>query len=100
MLSLALHELFGCPEGEMRLSPGVYAHFLQSLSQLAAGRVVLMLEGGYFLESLADGVALSLRSLIGGTAIRLGPIRPPKPSVIDTILNVTSAIKLGVRSNV
>ena len=56
----------------MRLSPAVYGHFLRSLSQLAEGKVVAMLEGGYFVESLADGVALSVRSLMGGTAVRLG----------------------------
>ena len=72
LVSAGFDAAVGCPEGEMRLSPAVYGHFLRSLSQLAAGRVVVMLEGGYFVESLADGVALSLRSLMGGAAVRLG----------------------------
>ena len=72
LVSAGFDAALGCPEGEMRLSPAVYGHFLRSLSQLAAGKVVAMLEGGYFLESLADGAALSLRSLMGGTAVRLG----------------------------
>ena len=93
LVSAGFDSAIGCPEGEMRLSPAVYDHFLRSLSQLATGKVVAMLEGGYFVDSLADGVALSLRSLIGGAPVRLGSMHSPKPPVFDTMLNVTSAVK-------
>jgi histone deacetylase 6 len=49
----------------MRVTPAAYAQFIWSLSGLAGGRLVVMLEGGYCLDSLAESAALTLRTLLG-----------------------------------
>jgi len=49
----------------MRVTPAAYAQLVWSLSGLAGGRLVVMLEGGYCLDSLAESAALSLRALLG-----------------------------------
>ena len=49
----------------MRVTPAAYAQLIWSLSGLAGGRLVVMLEGGYCLDSLAESAALSLRALLG-----------------------------------
>ena len=57
----------GCPEGCMKVSPAAYSHFISNLSCLAGGRLVVLLEGGYCLDSLSEAAALTLRTLIGQT---------------------------------
>ena len=38
-----------------QVSPATFAHLLHSLQPFAGGRVLALLEGGYFLPSLAGG---------------------------------------------
>lgn len=80
----------GCTEGEMEVTPAAYAHFLHLLMGLAGGRLCVVMEGGYCLSSLAEGVALSLRCLLGDPCPVLGPLPPPNISVAETICNVIS----------
>lgn len=49
----------------MEVTPACYSHLLSPLLSLASGRVAVVLEGGYCLESLAEGAALTLRTLLG-----------------------------------
>ena len=51
----------------MRVTPAAYAQLVWSLSGLAGGRLVVMLEGGYCLDSLAESAALTLGALLGRT---------------------------------
>lgn len=88
LISSGYDAAIGCPEGEMKLVPAAYAHFIHMLSSLAQGNVCTILEGGYCLTSLAEGVALSLRELLGDPCPNLGPLPPPSNSVTETILNV------------
>lgn len=48
----------------MELTPAVYAHLTHSLMSVCS-RVCVVLEGGYCLASLADGAAITLRTLLG-----------------------------------
>ncbi|KAL3219039.1 hypothetical protein MRX96_031193 [Rhipicephalus microplus] len=66
LVSAGYDAALGCPEGLMRLSPATYAHLLHPLMALAGGRVCVVLEGGYCVSSLTEGVALTLRTLLGG----------------------------------
>lgn len=52
-------------KGQMEITPACYAHLLSPLLTLAEGRVAVILEGGYCLESLAEGAALTLKTLLG-----------------------------------
>ena len=78
LVSAGFDPALGCPEGEQRVSklcswhespsqvpkellevtftqvsPATFAHLLHSLQPFAGGRVLALLEGGYFLPSLA-----------------------------------------------
>ncbi len=65
------------------LSLAGYARLARTLAQIAqeqcAGRIVFALEGGYDLEAVAQGAAVTFRALLGDVDIAdpLGP--PPRP---------------------
>lgn len=61
----------------MLLSPSAYTHLLSPLLSLAQGRVAVILEGGYCLESLAEGAALTLKTLLGDPCVNMEPLEPP-----------------------
>ncbi len=91
LVSAGYDAAIGCPEGEMALSPAVYGHLTSSLMSLANGKVAAVMEGGYFIESLADGVAMTLRALLGDRSCPLEKIEAPTPSLRDSVLNCLSA---------
>lgn len=49
----------------MEITPACYAHFIKPLMSLSEGKVAVFLEGGYHLESLAEGAAITLKTLLG-----------------------------------
>lgn len=78
----------------MRLSPATYAHLLHPLMALAGGRVCVVLEGGYCVSSLAEGVALTLRTLLGDPCPSLPqPLGHVSDSVTETLLNCVSVLR-------
>ncbi|KAL5017176.1 hypothetical protein ScPMuIL_006765 [Solemya velum] len=80
-------------KGEMKVSPAVFAHFTHMLSGLAEGRVCVALEGGYCLKSLSEGVALTLRSLLGDPCPMLPEMGEPCYSVCESIANVIKVLR-------
>ncbi|XP_014474298.1 PREDICTED: histone deacetylase 6 isoform X1 [Dinoponera quadriceps] len=91
IVSAGYDAALGCPEGEMLVTPACYSHLLSSLLSLAAGKVAVVLEGGYCLKSLAEGAALTLRTLLGDPCPVLQTLELPSLSIRDTILNVIYA---------
>nr|ACN94122.1 histone deacetylase 6 isoform B [Drosophila melanogaster] len=75
IVSAGYDAALGCPEGEMEVTPACYPHLLNPLLRLADARVAVVLEGGYCLDSLAEGAALTLRSLLGD----------PCPPLVETV---------------
>jgi len=63
----------GDPLGSMRLSPEGYARMTSRLRGLAAGRVVLALEGGYNLSAIARSAEACLRVLLDEDPIENDP---------------------------
>ena len=92
LVSAGYDAAVGCPEGEMMLSPATYSHLLGCLAHLGQGRLVVLLEGGYCLPSLAESVALSLRCLLGEPCPPLLP-GEAKPSVIESIRGTVTALR-------
>ncbi|CAG7818668.1 unnamed protein product, partial [Allacma fusca] len=74
-------------KGEMEITPQFYPHLLWPLLGLANGKVAVVLEGGYCLQSLAEGAALTLRTLIGDPCPSVDSLSPPDNKLVDTILN-------------
>ncbi|CAL1678585.1 unnamed protein product [Lasius platythorax] len=91
IVSAGYDAALGCPEGEMLVTSACYSHLLSSLLSLAAGKVAVVLEGGYCLKSLAEGAALTLRTLLGDPCPILQTLDLPSSSIRDTILNVIYA---------
>lgn len=93
LVSAGFDAALGCPEGEMEVTPACYAHFVSLLSPLAGGKLCLVLEGGYCIDTLAEGVALSLRTLLGDPCPMLEPIGQPHPRIRESILNVIKTLR-------
>ncbi|KDR24372.1 Histone deacetylase 6 [Zootermopsis nevadensis] len=91
LVSAGYDAAIGCPEGEMEVTPACYAHLLNLLLCLAGGKVAVILEGGYCLQSLAEGAALTLRALLGDPCPILPSQGQPCEGIRDTILNVIYA---------
>lgn len=49
----------------MEITPAFYAHLVSPLMTFAQGRLAVVLEGGYCLDSLAEGAAITLKTLLG-----------------------------------
>lgn len=49
----------------MELTPAFYSHLVSPLMAFAQGKVAVILEGGYCLDSLAEGAAITLKTLLG-----------------------------------
>ncbi|XP_014256161.1 histone deacetylase 6 isoform X1 [Cimex lectularius] len=88
IVSAGYDAALGCPEGEMELSPAVYAHLITSLMGLAGGKVAVILEGGYCIRSLSESAALTLRALLGDPCPKLPSVGSPCENIQETILNV------------
>ncbi|KAL8604359.1 hypothetical protein ACOMHN_028122 [Nucella lapillus] len=87
IISSGYDAAIGCPEGEMTVSPAAYGHFIHMLSAVCGGRLCTVLEGGYCLQSLTEGCALTLRGLLGDPCPQLPPLPEPSDSIISSILN-------------
>ncbi|OXU23235.1 hypothetical protein TSAR_003178 [Trichomalopsis sarcophagae] len=94
IVSAGYDAALGCPEGLMNITPACYTHLLSSLLGLAAGKVAVVLEGGYCLKSLAESAALTLRTLLGDPCPMIQDLVPPCKSIQETILNVIYAHRL------
>ncbi|CAG5127045.1 unnamed protein product, partial [Candidula unifasciata] len=84
--------------GEMAVTPACFAHFVNFLTPLASGKLVLALEGGYNLKSLSESVALSLRALLGDPTPKIAPISAPNQSVVGSVLNCIKVLRPFWRS--
>uniref|UniRef100_A0A8C4MU80 Protein deacetylase HDAC6 n=1 Tax=Equus asinus asinus TaxID=83772 RepID=A0A8C4MU80_EQUAS len=65
LVAAGFDALQGDPKGEMAATPAGFAHLTHLLMGLAGGKLILSLEGGYNLRSLAEGVSASLHTLLG-----------------------------------
>ncbi|KAF9129704.1 Histone deacetylase hda1 [Mortierella sp. 14UC] len=73
--------------GENLVSPAAYGHMTHMLKSLAGGKIVLALEGGYNLESIAVSGLACTKALLSDPIPALGSIIP-NPVCIQTIHEV------------
>ncbi|XP_058245625.1 histone deacetylase 6 [Hemibagrus wyckioides] len=81
----------GDPLGGYQVTPECYAHLTHQLLSLAAGRVLVILEGGYNLTSISTSMAMCTSMLLGDAPPQLPPLPPPHPSAAISINNVLRA---------
>uniref|UniRef100_A0A182R9J4 Protein deacetylase HDAC6 n=1 Tax=Anopheles funestus TaxID=62324 RepID=A0A182R9J4_ANOFN len=88
IVSAGYDSALGDEKGCMEITPAFYSHLLSPLLSLAQGRVAVVMEGGYCLESLAEGCTLTLKTLLGDPCPRLvEKLQPPSESMQASILN-------------
>jgi histone deacetylase 6 len=81
LVSCGFDAAAGDPLGGMRVSPAGYGAMTARLGELAGGRLVLALEGGYDLDAIARSAETCLRVLLGEPA----PVPAPRnPSAAAT----------------
>jgi histone deacetylase 6 len=71
----------------MEITPACYAHLVSPLLPIAKGKVAVVLEGGYCLNSLAEGAALTLKTLLGDPCPLMEPLELLSDSIQESILN-------------
>lgn len=85
------------PLGGYHVSPACFGFMTRELLQLANGKVVLALEGGYDLAAICDSAQECVRALLGDPAAPIAKAeleRPPCQNAINT-LQKTIAIQVG-----
>ncbi|GAM86032.1 hypothetical protein ANO11243_040420 [Dothideomycetidae sp. 11243] len=82
---------FDAAEGDMiggcHVTPAGYAHMTHMLMSLADGKVVVCMEGGYNLRSIAVSALAVTRTLMGEPPERLQSTQP-SPTGVDTVKQV------------
>lgn len=91
LVSAGYDSAIGDPEGQMVASPEIFAHLTQLLMPLAAGKMCVVLEGGYNLTSLAQSVCQTVQTLLGDLAPELSGLSGPCESALESIQNVRRA---------
>lgn len=76
----------------MNVTPAFYAHMVSLLSGLARGKILVVLEGGYFLPSLSEGAYQTVRGLLNYPCPSLEYHKRINPSVVNTINDVKAAL--------
>ncbi|XP_056130040.1 histone deacetylase 6 isoform X2 [Lampris incognitus] len=92
LVAAGFDTLVGDPKGEMCTSPEVFSVLTHMLMGLAQGRLILALEGGYNLQSTAEGAAACVRSLLGEPCLPLQPPTSPSDSALSSISETVSAL--------
>ncbi|KAJ8257781.1 hypothetical protein GJAV_G00189620 [Gymnothorax javanicus] len=81
----------GDPLGGYLVTPEGYAHMTHLLMSLAAGRVLLILEGGYNLTSISESMSMCTSMLLGDPLPSLPLLPPPHPNAAIAINSVLRA---------
>ncbi|KAM7537903.1 hypothetical protein Aperf_G00000073041 [Anoplocephala perfoliata] len=82
IVSSGFDAALGDPEGKMNLSPACYGHMTHQLRSLADGKLVVVLEGGYFIDSLEEGCVQVLKALLGDFIAPIQNICPPSKRLL------------------
>nr|XP_020832078.1 histone deacetylase 6 isoform X3 [Phascolarctos cinereus] len=85
LVAAGFDAMLGDPKGEMAATPGGFAHLTHLLMSLARGKLILCLEGGYNLCSLALGVSATLQTLLGDPCPMLATPCVPCPSALASL---------------
>ncbi|XP_074063017.1 protein deacetylase HDAC6 isoform X2 [Macrotis lagotis] len=91
LVSAGFDAMLGDPKGEMAATPGGFAHLTHLLMSLAKGKLILSLEGGYNLHSLALGVSATLQTLLGDPCPMLATPCAPCPSALTSLSHTLAA---------
>ncbi|THD28105.1 Histone deacetylase 6/10 [Fasciola hepatica] len=93
VVSCGFDAAIGCPEGRMWLTPALFGHFVNHLKILAGGKIVVALEGGYYVDSLSESAVHVLKALLGDPVTPVRLVRAPCKSIRKSIELCTTALR-------
>lgn len=93
LVSAGFDAAIGDPLGGCKVTPEAYGVFTHWLSSLAAGRLILCLEGGYNVNSVAYAMTMCTKALLGDPIPKLQNTQKVNASSVETIQNVLSVQK-------
>lgn len=73
---------------DCHVSPELYGHLTHWLSALANGRIILILEGGYNVNSISYAMTLCNKALLGDPLMSLASHQLLRPSALTSIKDV------------
>lgn len=76
--------------GQCLVTPEGYAHMTYMLKSVADGRLIVALEGGYNLDSIASSMTACASVLLGAQPPRLKSVKP-SPKCVETVQKVMEA---------
>lgn len=89
LVSAGFDAAIGDPLGGCKVTPEAFGHFTSWLTSLAAGRVIVCLEGGYNVNSVAYAMTMCTKALLGDPMPALQTHgKAPNASALETIRNV------------
>lgn len=88
LVSAGFDSALGDPKGLCDVTPEGYHHLTKLLMNLANGKVVVALEGGYNLTSVEESMCACTSSLLGDPCPRFNGSMTPCDSCFETIINV------------
>ncbi|XP_032228766.2 histone deacetylase 6 isoform X1 [Nematostella vectensis] len=93
LVSAGFDSARGDPKGYCDITPEGYCHLTNMLMSLAGGKVVVILEGGYNITSVAESMCSCTSTLLGDPCPRLDGPMVPCQSVLKSISNVVNVHK-------
>ena len=89
LISAGFDAARGDPLSGYCVSPELYGYMTHQLTALANSRVLVVLEGGYNLKSIADSTVFCAEALLGRPhKLRTPPLSNPRSSAVRTVNNV------------
>lgn len=88
LISAGFDAAIGDPLGGYKVTPEAYGLFTHWLSGLAQGRVVVCLEGGYNVNSIAYSMTMCAKALLGDPLCRLDGGAVHHSSAVETVQKV------------
>ncbi|XP_071809445.1 histone deacetylase 6-like isoform X3 [Asterias amurensis] len=88
LVSAGFDAAYGDPLGGYKVTPEGYAHMTHMLCNLAKGKVIVVLEGGYNLNSISQSMAMCTRILLGDPCPAIDPGLPSHnavKSILETL---------------
>jgi histone deacetylase 4/5 len=87
----------GDPLGECEITPYGYSHLTHKLLELAGGKIVLALEGGYNLESISKSYAACTSVLLGDPPMAAPPEDTPL-RLSSCTLDILNQVRKRIRT--
>lgn len=84
----------GDPLGGYQVTPEAFGHFVQLIKPLAAGKVIIALEGGYNVNSVAHSFAMCAKALLNdplpNLSVNFSNMRPTAIETLNKVIEVHS----------